>query len=160
SRYAAADTTCPASATDEIAPMSYVDVQGGGDGSFPHGRRHNWKASFLRRLDAPVVEVLVDFARRLPSPYTEIALQRMHGAAARVAPTASAFGHRHDQSDCFGLAQWSAADDEKNIRWAREFHAALSPYVESAVYVNDLGVDEADRVPSAYGENYERLAAI
>jgi FAD/FMN-containing dehydrogenase len=59
------------------------------------------------------------------------------------------------------LAQWDdAADDERNIRWARELHAALGPYVEAAVYVNDLGADEADRVPSAYGANYERLAAI
>ena len=150
-----------ASAADGIGPMGYADLQRGGDGGFPRGRRHYWKASFLRRLDEPVVDILVDFAARPPSPHTQIGLQQMHGAAARVAPTATAFSHRHDQWDCLILSQWEdPADDERNIRWTRELHAALQPYVEAAVYVNNLGADEADRVRSAYGENYDRLAEI
>jgi FAD/FMN-containing dehydrogenase len=51
-------------------------------------------------------------------------------------------------------------DDERNIRWTRELHAALKPYVDSAAYVNDLDVDEADRVAETYGINYERLGAL
>jgi FAD/FMN-containing dehydrogenase len=85
----------------------------------------------------------------------------MHGAAARVAPTETAFAHRHDQWDCLMLSQWdNAAEDEKNIRWTRELHAAMASHLERAVYVNDLGADEADRVRAAYGPNYERLLAI
>ena len=85
----------------------------------------------------------------------------MHGAAARVAPTETSFAHRHDQWDCVILSQWDHADDdERNIRWTRELHAALAPHLERAVYVNDLGADEPDRVRAAYGANYERLAAI
>jgi len=38
--------------------------------------------------------------------------------------------------------------------------AALQPWLEDAVYVNDLGDDEADRVRSAYGVNFDRLVAI
>jgi FAD/FMN-containing dehydrogenase len=85
----------------------------------------------------------------------------MHGAAARVPPTATAFAHRHDQWEVQMLSQWlDAADDEANIRWARECYAALEPHLERAVYVNMLGGDETDRVREAYGANYERLAAI
>jgi FAD/FMN-containing dehydrogenase len=59
------------------------------------------------------------------------------------------------------LSQWlDAADDEQNIRWAREVYAAMKPYLEHAVYVNMLGEDESDRVREAYGRNYERLASI
>jgi hypothetical protein len=59
------------------------------------------------------------------------------------------------------LAQWDdAADDERNIRWARQFHAAMAPHLERGVYVNDLGGDEADRIPAAYGGNYERMIAV
>jgi FAD/FMN-containing dehydrogenase len=59
------------------------------------------------------------------------------------------------------LSQWlGAADDERNIRWAREVYAAMEPHLEHAVYVNSLGGDESDRVREAYGRNYERLAAI
>jgi hypothetical protein len=59
------------------------------------------------------------------------------------------------------LSQWdSAADDDRNVRWTREFHTAMAPYLERGVYVNDLGDDEPDRVRAAYGANYERLVAI
>jgi FAD/FMN-containing dehydrogenase len=146
---------------DLIAPMRYVELQRGGDDGFPRGRRHYWKAGFLRRLDAGVIDVLVDFASRRPSPHTQIGLQQMHGAAARVAPAATAFPHRRDQWDFLILSQWErAADDAKNLAWTRELYAAMEPHLEHAVYVNDLGDDEADRVAAAYGDNYGRLAAI
>ena len=36
----------------------------------------------------------------------------------------------------------------------------MTPHLERAVYVNDLGGDEPDRVRAAYGANYERLVAV
>jgi len=146
---------------DTIAPMRYVDLQGGGDAAFPRGRRHYWKAGFKRRLEAAAIDTMIDFAARRPSPFTRIGLQQMHGAAARVSPTATAFAHRRDQWDFMALSQWEHADDdERNIRWTRELYAAMEPYLEHAVYVNDLSEDESDRVREAYGANYERLAAV
>jgi FAD/FMN-containing dehydrogenase len=146
---------------DGIGRMSYVELQRGGDGAFPQDRRHYWKGGFLHRLGPEAIDVLAHFAATCPSPQSQIGLQQMHGAAARVGPTETAFAHRHDQWDCLMLAQWEdAAADEKNIRWARELHAAMASHLERAVYVNDLGADEADRVRAAYGANYERLLAI
>jgi FAD/FMN-containing dehydrogenase len=146
---------------DMVGPMSFVDLQRGGDAAFPRGRRHYWKASFLRRLDPAVIDTLIHFAATRPSPHTQIGLQQMHGAAARVPAAETAFAHRHDQWDCLMLTQWdSPADNEGNIRWTRELHAAMEPYLERAVYVNDLGDDESDRVRAAYGQNYDRLVAI
>jgi FAD/FMN-containing dehydrogenase len=146
---------------DAVAPMSFVDLQRGGDSGFPRGRRHYWKASFLRRLEPGAIDLLAQFAASCPSRYTQIGLQQMHGQAARVPPTETAFAHRHDQWDCLMLSQWeSPADDERNIRWTRELHAALQPWVEDAVYVNDLGEDEPDRIRSAYGVNFDRLVAV
>jgi FAD/FMN-containing dehydrogenase len=146
---------------DAISPMTFVELQRGGDGAFPRGRRHYWKASFLRRLEPGVIDVLAQFAASCPSPHTQIGLQQMHGQAARVPPTETAFAHRHDQWDALMLSQWDdPADDERNIRWTRELHAALQPWVEDAVYVNDLGEDESDRVRSAYGANFDRLVAV
>jgi len=146
---------------DAIAPMSYVDLQRGGDAAFPRGRRHYWKAGFLRRLGPDAVDVLIHFASTLPTPHTQIGLQQMHGAAARVAPGETAFAHRHDQWDCLILTQWDRpSDDERSIRWTRELYTQMEPHLERAVYVNDLGRDEGDRVRAAYGTNYERLAAV
>jgi FAD/FMN-containing dehydrogenase len=85
----------------------------------------------------------------------------MHGAGARVAPTATAFAHRQDQWEVQMLSQWlDAADDDRNVRWARELYAAMAPHMEHAVYVNSLSGDESDRVREAYGVNYERLAKV
>jgi FAD/FMN-containing dehydrogenase len=146
---------------DTIGPMRYVDRQRTSDALFPYGRRHYWKAGWQRRLTAAAIEVMIEFAARRPSPYTRLSMQRMHGAAARVPPTATAFAHRHDQWEVQILSQWlDAADDETNIRWARDCHAALAPHLEHAVYVNSLGDDESERVSEAYGSNYERLAAV
>jgi FAD/FMN-containing dehydrogenase len=146
---------------DMIMPMRYVDLQRGGDAGFPPGRRHYWKAGFLRRLDAAAIDVLLDFAARRPSPHTQIGLQQMHGAAARVAPDATAFPHRRDQWDFLILSQWDRPDDDAaNIAWTRALYASMTPHLERDVYVNDLGDDEGDRVGAAYGANYGRLAAI
>jgi hypothetical protein len=146
---------------DTIGAIRYVELQRSGDDAFPLGRRHYWKGAFLRRLELAAIDVLVEFGARRPSPYTRIGLQRMHGAAAWVPATDTAFAHRHDQWDCLMLSQWeSAADDERNIGWTRNLHASMQPYLEQAVYVNDLGEEEADRIRLAYGENYDRLVAV
>ena len=146
---------------DTIASMRYVDRQRASDAFFPPGRRHYWKAGWQRRLAPAGIDVIVEFAARRPSPYTRLSLQQMHGAAARVPPSATAFVHRHDQWEVQMLSQWlDPADDEVNIGWTRECYAALEPHLERAVYVNMLGGDETSRIREAYGANYERLAAI
>lgn len=115
----------------------------------------------LRRLGPDAIDVLVHFAATRPTPHTSIGLQQMHGAAARVSPAETAFAHRHGQWDCLILTQWDRpAADERNIRWTRDLYAQMLPHLERAVYVNDLGGDEGDRVRAAYGANYDRLAAI
>ena len=56
---------------------------------------------------------------------------------------------------------WSdPAQDTVVMKWARSFHEAMEPYAAGGVYVTMLSHDEGDRVPEAYGENYERLAEI
>ena len=153
--------SCETPLVDAIQPMSYVDLQRRSDAIYPFGRRHYWKAGFLRRLRPDAIEVLTHFAETRPSSYAIIGLQQMHGAAARVPPTETAFAHRHDQWECMMLGQWDRPeDDERCIRWTRELYAAMEPHLEHAVYVNSLGADEPERVRTAYGSNYDRLAAI
>ena len=144
-----------------IRTMSFVELQGGGDGAFPDGRRHYWKGNFIRDLTDGAIETLIRFAATSPSPYSMIGLQHMHGAAARVPFDATAFAHRYPQWDCLMLSQWEdPAEDSRHIAWTRGLHAALSPWLADAVYVNDLGDDEPERVRSAYGANFDRLTAV
>ena len=146
---------------DGIAPMAYSAFQAANDASFPTGRQHYWKSSWLTDLSDGAIDVLLRFAAAKPSVATGIGLQRMHGAAARVDPGATAFPHRRTQHELLILAQWDdPAETDRHVGWTRAFFKAVRPFAARGVYVNDLGEEGADRVREAYGANYERLAAV
>jgi Berberine and berberine like len=52
------------------------------------------------------------------------------------------------------------ARDVACIAWARELFSTLAPHATGSVYVNFMPEDDVDRIPGAYGVNYERLVAI
>lgn len=97
----------------------------------------------------------------MPSAASGLGLQRMGGAASRVAPSATAFVQRAEQYDFLILSQWSdPGDSARNMDWTRAFFAAMQPHLESAAYINNLGAEGQDRVRAAYGGNYQRLAMV
>jgi len=102
-----------------------------------------------------------DLVPGLPTPTTGIGLQALRGAAARVAPDATAFLHRSPRHDLLVLAQWpDPADDERVVGWTRTAYEALRPNLDVAVYVNNLGVEGRDQVRAAFGANHDRLVAL
>lgn len=83
------------------------------------------------------------------------------GAIARVDPTATAFAHRDAPYGYHVLAGWmDPAQDAEVTEWVARFQQAMTPYATGGVYVNLLGTEEQERVPAAYGVNYERLVEI
>lgn len=146
---------------DTIRPMKYVEMQSLLDEGYPAGRLHYWKSNFVRTLSDDAIDVMIECAKSRPSPLSALVLQQMHGAAGRVPTGRTAFAHRQDQYDFLIVSQWSdPADNEKNIRWARESWEMIGPFAEKSVYVNDLGEEGDQRVKAAYGSNYERLVAL
>ena len=146
---------------DTIGVTSYVAWQSASDAGFPAGHLHYWKSGFLRDLTAGAIETLLEHVPEMPSSMSEVGLQRMHGAASRVAPDATAFPHRADQYDFPILSQWvDPEDSRRNIAWTRGLFDAMTPNLPDAVYVNALGVEGSERVRSAYGLNYSRLAEV
>ncbi len=147
---------------DLIGPMPYVAVQGMIGQAFPHGRRNYWKSSLLRELPEAVIDAMVDYAERVPSPMSAIVLADTHGAYGRVAPEATAYAHRDLPLDLIVLSSWiDPADDDRNIAWTRDLYDAFRPFTPGGVYVNDLDGDEGRaRVREAYGINYARLAEL
>jgi FAD/FMN-containing dehydrogenase len=146
---------------DTVAPMPYTALQSAPDQGFPSGRLHYWKAGWLRDLTPAAVGTVMEFLPSMPSPTSGVGLQQMHGAAARVEPSATAFPHRAEQYDMLILSQWSdAADSDRNVGWTRALFEAMRPHLHDAVYVNNLGDEGPDRVRAAYGANYPRLAEL
>jgi FAD binding domain/Berberine and berberine like len=146
---------------DTVGITSYVALQSAPDAAYPPGRLHYWKSGYLRRLGPGAVSALLEHVPRMPSGASGVGLQRLHGAASRVAPDATAFPHRADQYDLLVLSQWSdPAESDRNTAWTRALFEAVRPHLEDAVYVNNLGAEGADRVRAAYGPNHARLAEV
>jgi FAD/FMN-containing dehydrogenase len=146
---------------EAIERISYRALQQAKDAGFPPGQQHYWKAGYLTALDDELVETMLDFVSRMPSPASGVGLQQLHGAAGRVDTTATAFPHRGDRYDCLILSQWpDPADSPQNVAWTRAMHAAIKPFLADGVYVNNLGDHSGRGVNEAYGGNYERLALL
>jgi FAD/FMN-containing dehydrogenase len=68
--------------------------------------------------------------------------------------------HGHG-ADFLVLSQWdSPAESPENIAWTQGLFAAMRPFLESGVWMINLGDEGPDRVRDAYGANYRRLAGI
>ncbi|CAN5688451.1 FAD-binding oxidoreductase [soil metagenome] len=148
-------------AADMIGPMPFTAQQGLIGPSFPEGRLNYWKSGLTDVLSDRLIETVIEYAGRVPSPHTAIVFGDFHGAYSRVDNTETAYSHRHLQHGVIILSAWTdPADNERNISWTRDFFRELEPELGDGVYVNDLGEEGGDRVRSAYGENYERLIAL
>jgi hypothetical protein len=146
---------------DTIQPMPYTALQSSRDEGFPFGQFHYWKSGWLRALTDDAVDTLMQFVPQMPSPASGVGLQQMHGAASRVAASATAFAHRAEQYDFLILSQWSdETDSDRNVQWTKALFEAMRPHLEESVYVNNLGDEGTARVHAAYGENYARLVAV
>ena len=146
---------------EHIGAMPYVQWQQAFDPLLTPGARNYWKSHNLTELSDGLLDLIVEFAGKLPSPHSEIFVPLMSGAANRVPSDAMAYGHREVNFILNVHGRWDeAAQDELCIAWAREFFEASKPYASGGAYVNFMTGDEGDRVAAAYGANYARLKEI
>jgi hypothetical protein len=123
--------------------------------------RNYWKSHDFLEVSDGLIDVLIEHARRIPDPQTEIAFAQLGGAVSRVAAGTTAYAHRNAQFVMNVHGRWAdPAKDPECIAWARGLFQAASPFATGGVYVNFLAQDEEGRVPAAYGGNYARLAAL
>ncbi len=83
------------------------------------------------------------------------------GAMNRVPVEETAYPHRDAEYLMNIHTRWrDDREDAVCLQWARECFAAMAPFATGGVYVNFMPEDEVDRVRSAYGSNYDRLAEL
>lgn len=125
------------------------------------GARNYWKSHNFSKLADALFDTVIEYVKKLPSPQCEIFFGAIGGATTRPAPDSAAYGHRDAQYVMNVHGRWeNPADDERCIRWARDYFEASAPFASGGVYVNFLTADETDRVRTAYGSNYDRLARV
>ncbi|MGN6106136.1 MAG: FAD-binding oxidoreductase [Kofleriaceae bacterium] len=145
-----------------IQPMPFPVLQTMFDGLYPPGLQWYWRADFVEQIPDAAIDVHLEYARQLPTPYSAIHLYPSNGAAQRVDRHATAYSYRE--------ANWNQVivgvdpDPAKRgeiIRWTRAYWDALHPYSLGGAYVNFLMDDEgADRTRATYRDNYPRLVAV
>jgi FAD/FMN-containing dehydrogenase len=146
---------------DLVSRMPYATVQRMLDGAASYGLRSYWKSGFLKDLPDEAIDTFVEFAQSRTSPRSIAVLERIHGAASRISPSATAFPTRGEVFDLVLISAWNEArEDERHINWTRRFHSAMRPWSAGSVYVNSLDQDDAERVPEAYAQNYSKLCVV
>ena len=147
--------------SDEIGPITYLELQSRGSLRFAENLFYYWKTHFLNEISDAAIDVMVNHFATVPSPLTALGLQQYGGAVSRVGQSETAFGHRDAQYDCIPASVWSdPKDSELNIEWSREIWELMKPFSTGGEYVNNLGDEGEDRVIAAYGDNYDRLVAL
>jgi FAD/FMN-containing dehydrogenase len=145
---------------DAVEPMPYTALQRMLDEQHAEGYRWYWKSQYVDALSDAAIETIVDYCEST-APFFAVFGEWMGGAISHVEGSATAFPHRDRTASVTVEMRWTDPDrDDEHVAWAREFHEALAPDAADGVYVNYLSRDEADRVPDAYGDRYERLRRV
>jgi len=147
---------------DLFGPMPYVAMQSLIDPLWGPGASSYMKAGFMRGLDDETIDTLVAQHASVTSPKTEMHVQHLGGAVARVAADATAFGERDAPLLVNIVAGTHTADGfDDAVAWAQETYGALTPALTGGAYVNFLSSEGEERVRAAYGaETYRRLVAL
>jgi FAD/FMN-containing dehydrogenase len=145
---------------DRIQPMPYAGLFALLDSSVPAGRHYYVKGGSLQALSDGAIEAIMDSAEGLTSPYSQIAMMPVHGAASRVSASDTAFAVREEHYEFFHLASWEDDGQERHVQWARQSYQMLERFMSQRAYVNFLGDEGTARVRAAYGPNYQRLVAL
>jgi FAD/FMN-containing dehydrogenase len=144
-----------------VERVPFLTMQTAGDELFGPGKRSYVKAGFVDELSPAAIAALVGVAAEVGSEFSQIEVLAVGGAIARVDAAATAFPHR-DAAWLINIpASWvEAADDEREIAWARRVYAAIEAHMTGGAYVNFIGEDEGDGGAGAYGVTLERLRRV
>lgn len=146
---------------DVISPHTFTAWQAAFDPLLTPGARNYWKSHDFAELSDETCAKLLEFGRRLPSPECEIFIANLGGRMGEISADATAYGGRMAKFVLNVHARWrDVADDQRCVGWARDLFKATEPYAMGTAYVNFLTEEEGERLTSAYGSNYGRLAGI
>jgi hypothetical protein len=140
--------------------MPYAHWQQMQDGAAPTGRFHYWKSVNFNTLGDDALDLLAGAAATLPTAFTDIHVQHLGGAVARVAPGETAFAHRNSTFFVNLIGASGHADGFEPVRtWVRGLHDRMLPMSAGSTMTNFS--DHDDRDPRRlFGDLAQRLGAL
>jgi FAD/FMN-containing dehydrogenase len=147
---------------EEVDVVPFPALQSAFDGLVPTGMQNYWKADFVTELTDEAIAAHIEHGKRTPHVSSSMHLHPINGAAQRVSPEETAFGHRDKNFAPVIVGIWDdPADNQANIKWVQDYYADIHPHSGSdGGYVNFMSDDDDHRVSANYGSNYERLATV
>ena len=148
---------------DMSGPIPWTALQAAFDPFFPKGHLYYWKSTNVHDLSDACIDTILAAAANRPSGLSDIPIWHLGGALSRVAADATGYGRRDAPYLVTAEATWTdPAQNDRNIDWARRLVAAMKPFSRGGLYLNFAGFGEEKEamLRDAYGQNYERLAAI
>lgn len=146
---------------DMVERRPYAEWQTFTDDKWEPGYRDYWKAEYLEGLDGDAISTLVSHARSLPTPLSDFKVAHFGGAVSRVPDEATAYPHRDAPFLLNINTRWEDPErDDEHTAWTRDVHRAVQPFATGGTYVNFLGEEGEGRIRAAYGDSYDRLAAV
>jgi len=144
-----------------VGRVPYPAINAAFDDLFPKGIRQYWKGNFVKELTDDAIAAHVEHGPRAPTMSSTMHLYPINGACHRVAPDATAFGHRDANFAMVVVSAWAdPSDDEANIGWVRNYADAIAPHSEPGGYINFMDGDDNERILANYGGNYDRLVDV
>lgn len=146
---------------DWVGPIPWPALQSMFDWVYPPGLQWYWKADFVTDLREEAIDLHAAYAQQLPTPHSTMHLYPINGAVHRVGKNDTAFSYREANfaSVIVGVDP-DPANNERMIRWAKDYWLALHPYSSGGGYVNMMMDEGENNVKAAYRDNYDRLAQI
>ena len=146
---------------DFVGPIPFPILQSMFDGLYPAGLQWCWRADFFDRYDARAIDLHVKYGSQLPTMHSTMHIYPINGAAGRVGPQDTAWGYRNANfAQVIVGVDPDPANNEQLAEWARDYWLALHPHSAGGAYVNMIMDEGEERVKTAYGDNYPRLAQI
>jgi len=148
-------------AVDLLAPLPYTALQSFFDPLFPKGTYSYSKSDYFDKIPAAMVDDMIAWAERKPTPLSFTHLNHFGGAMARVANDATPFAQR-DATFAFSQdAFWHRPEDTAaNVKWVKDYWQAMRAHSPRGAYINFMADEGEDRVRESYRGNYDRLARI
>jgi len=146
---------------DTVVETPYVKLQSAQDKAAEHGHRHYIKGGMVHEVSKGLSEVLLATIEQANLPMVQtVQLPHAGGAISRVKPDATAFAQRSAKHLIFIAAHWDdPTQNDAVANWVRTTWPTIEPHTHG-FYVNEYTPEDAARLSTTYGGNFERLVAL
>jgi FAD/FMN-containing dehydrogenase len=146
---------------DHVGPMPYVQWQHLLDAGAPPGRHNYWKTASYLSLDDSAIDTLATLAGEYLTRFSEIHVQHLGGAVARVPESQTAFSDRHARFfvNLIGMTPWAEEFPVLRER-VRMLHAKLAPQALPSLLPNFSNLEDGDPGARLAAPQAARVAAL